>query len=667
MGKVKKSFKKFSQTKLKQTIERRRSVQKIVKDRKKREVKKLNRSLLEKATNATAGQQDDLTKVGAFHTTVDKEADRLADMSMDDFINGGFDNDDEQDNSSSEEEDNDDDLIKGLQHKKDLEKLKEQDPEFYEYLKNNDKSLLEFDVSEDEDEDGEDEEDEDEDEVDEDEDEDEEIMDVDDNAEDEVEASSGVEVTKAMLNSWEKAIVKDHSLSSGKKLMLAFRAAVLSGQQDINSKDSSDNHLKAQQATGFIVNNDIVFNKAITLSLQLLPNLFAHHLPLNPPSKRSQPLPSSCQKWATVSPLVKGFLSNLLSTLRYVTEPTILQYVLQESEKSIVYFLCFPKLATAYLKALLTIWGTGHESTRMLSFVCIRRLSSSATTATSTTLLDVALKGVYTMFVKVCKDTNIHTLPAIETMMRCIVDLLGIRLDSSYQHAFLYIRQLAIHLRNAISAKTKEAYRSVYNWQFIHCLRLWSLVLSTYCNQRFCANQGATASPLQPIIYPFVQVALGASRLIPTAQYFPLRLHCIDLLIQLGRNTDTFIPLVPAIFEMLESTPKEYLHTRVYQEVLMERICESIVQLKRANKRIHSVKLVKQSQSLIEKLEQQSKYIEEKRSAIDFSPNQLSKAHTFLASTPVTSSPLGAHVASMRKIKEQRQQVLAQEASDKRR
>jgi predicted metalloendopeptidase len=49
MGKVKKSFKKFSQTQLKQTIERRRATQKIVKDRKKREVKKLNRALLDKA------------------------------------------------------------------------------------------------------------------------------------------------------------------------------------------------------------------------------------------------------------------------------------------------------------------------------------------------------------------------------------------------------------------------------------------------------------------------------------------------------------------------------------------------------------------------------------------------------------------------------------------
>jgi nucleolar complex protein 2 len=61
-------------------------------------------------------------------------------------------------------------------------------------------------------------------------------------------------------------------------------------------------------------------------------------------------LPSNSPKWSALSPLVKGFLINLQSTFRYVNEPTILQYVLQESEKVIVYFLCFPKLASAHLK-----------------------------------------------------------------------------------------------------------------------------------------------------------------------------------------------------------------------------------------------------------------------------------------------------------------------------
>ena len=52
-------------------------------------------------------------------------------------------------------------VYSGQKHKKSLEKLKESDPEFYEFLKNEDKNLLDFegsdesDESEDEDEDDE--------------------------------------------------------------------------------------------------------------------------------------------------------------------------------------------------------------------------------------------------------------------------------------------------------------------------------------------------------------------------------------------------------------------------------------------------------------------------------------------------------------------------------
>jgi len=78
-----------------------------------------------------------------------------------------------------------------------------------------------------------------------------------------------------------------------------------------------------------------------------------------------------------------------------------------------------------------------------------------------------------------------------------------------YSIAFPFIRQLAIHLRNAITAGTsgatqqtkhskKEASRIVYSWQFVHSLHLWADLLA-----QAAANGD---EHLKLLIYPLVQV-----------------------------------------------------------------------------------------------------------------------------------------------------------------
>jgi nucleolar complex protein 2 len=131
--------------------------------------------------------------------------------------------------------------------------------------------------------------------------------------------------------------------------------------------------------------------------------------------------------------------------------------------------------------------------------------------------------------VRSCKSTTAHTLPSINLLKNSATEVFCIDHSLAYQHAFGYIRQLAIHLRESMKAKTKvrptprffhsarsgthmihpqEAYKQVYNWQFVHCIDFWTIVLARACGGEVMGQE----SELKSLIYPLVQVSLGAIR-----------------------------------------------------------------------------------------------------------------------------------------------------------
>lgn len=196
----------------------------------------------------------------------------------------------------------------------------------------------------------------------------------------------------------------------------------------------------------------------------------------------------------------------------------------------------FPNITKSLVKQLIHIWGVSDDYVRVLAFFCILRIATSQPKF----ILDTVLKLMYLTYVKNSKFVNFKALAPINFMRRSLVELYALDVDVSYQHIFLYIRQLAIHLRNAITVKTKEHTQAVYNWQFINSLRLWGNLLSVTHNKEI----------IKQLIYPFVQVCLGTIKLVPTAQYYPLRFNVLQILIDLGRDTDVFVPILPFLLEV---------------------------------------------------------------------------------------------------------------------
>lgn len=75
-----------------------------------------------------------------------------------------------------------------------------------------------------------------------------------------------------------------------------------------------------------------------------------------------------------------------------------------------------------------------------------------------------------------------------------------------------------------MQVRKQDAFKAVYNWQFVHAVDFWSLVLSA-SGDKDRVNEHGT-SPLQPLLYPLIQVALGAIRFVLC---LPFRLLLIDL------------------------------------------------------------------------------------------------------------------------------------------
>ncbi|KAI8927440.1 Noc2p family-domain-containing protein [Entophlyctis helioformis] len=590
--------------------------------------------------------------------TGSEASDDIEHMDEDEMDEDDEDDEDGDGEDEGQESDEEDDI---MGHMEQLELLKKKDPKFYEFLKENDQTLLDFGPGEDEDaEEGEGNGDDD---------------------EEEEEADGVTRVTIDMIKSWKTTVAKNKSMRTIRKILLAYRAAAAVGDTDATGEYS------------YIVEEGKTFNYVVLTALKYAPAAFNKFLyGADEPDRIRKGLPSSAKKWRKVHTLIKSFLSSTLKFMQRMTDKSMLGFLLKQSDAAVPYFACFPKLGKDFVKQLLSYWSRAEdEQTRILAFLCLRRLAISAPNP----YLQTVIKGSYTTFVEVSRVTTVHTWTQLSFMANCLVELSGIHLPTTYQLMFVYIRQMAIQLRAAVTNKTKESYKAVYNWPFLHSIRLWTQALSTYCSKDI--GDTKDTQTLQPLIYPIVQVMIGVIRLKPSSKYFPFRLQMIRALIDLGRATGTFIPVSSYLFDIFMSAemtghtkpstikpldfaltikaPNSYLGTRTYRKSLTDEVVHllfnyyttlslsisfpelvipAIMELRLLSKK-HSkdMQIKKQFQSLIEKLEQNSKFIEQQRSQIEFGPKDIGRASEFLGHMAAANeSPLGKYNAARLRLRD---------------
>lgn len=410
------------------------------------------------------------------------------------------------------------------------------------------------------------------------------------------------------------------------------------------------------------------------------------------------------KKFRTLTALLKSHAVSLNHLLESLSDASTLRMTLDSILSLLPYVLSFKKVVREITKSVTSVWAdsSNDEMTRLSAFLILRRL----TVISDPSIREAVLKQTYQGLIKGARNTTVHNIQGINLMKNTASELWGLDPNVGYTTGFGYIRQLAIHLRQSITNKTKDSYKTVYNWQYIHSLDFWSRVVSAHCESLREAETGKE-SPLRPLIYPIVQVTLGAMRLIPTAQYFPLRFQLVRSLLRISSATSTYIPLAPALVEVLNSAEmkkppkpstlktlefstsiratKAYLRTRIYQDGVGEQVAELfseffvlwskniafpelalpvIVMLKRwvksmtkkasgnRNSKINSLIAL-----LVQKLEANSKWIEERRAKVDFAPNDRAGVEGFLKEVEWEKTPLGAYVAGQRKQKAQKEKM----------
>jgi len=623
----------------------------------------------------------------------------LSEKNLDDFLND-WDNDEsdgddeggdsdgedsdgeeeaESENEEEKEEENKPPKNKSKTGAKDqknyISKLKEKDPEFFEFLKENDQELLNFDESSD------DEDDEAEKkekgrhklpeklEVASDE------SDFEDNDNDgikdekhlgEVEGSSK-KLNQSQVEAWSTALASSPTAALVIEVMAAFRGAVATVGAGGEEADEAK----------WKVEGGAMFNSVVRLAVVGLVSALRKVLKLEQGEVKLDK-PEKSKQWKRLERPLRGYMLDLVALLGRVGEPSVLGVLLKHTHSMLPFYQAFAKGGKQLLNRLVSIWSRGEETPRILAFMCIVKLVRGRE------LLEPAVKAMYLAYVKNTKFTSPSTLQSISFMRRSLVELLGLDHSLAYYQAFVYIRQLAIHLRNAITCSDKkDSLLAVYNWQFVHSLELWGALV----------GHPGSRDAMAPLVYPLVQVVLGACRLVPTPKYYPLRFHCAKILREISASTATFIPILPIYLEVLnnfnfgkksrkasmkpldfscilklaksqldESGMKEATMEEVYSGLLSyladnsnrigfpELVTPMQFQLKDFLKRCKAASFSKKVKQVLEKTVANSKFIETRRKNVSFGVGDKTAIQAWEAQVARDGTPMLAFYKSWRKV-----------------
>ncbi|KAL5977042.1 hypothetical protein ACLOJK_021380 [Asimina triloba] len=448
------------------------------------------------------------------------------------------------------------------------------------------------------------------------------------------------------------SVINQPSASVLPSLLNGFRAACYYGTSDSDAVSS------------WKIEKQEVFCRLMIFVLREADGIFRRLLGISSPTCKKETILElrNSVKWKSVAPLLKSYLKSALSLLNQVTDHLILEFSLAQLRSSLIFFVAFPSLQRRLMKISVHLWATGGGSLSFASFSILREMTMQF----DSDCIDACMKRTYRAFIAHCKFVEHTNLKHIQFLADSVVELYSMDMQKSYGMALASVQLLAKILQVALRTKNKEALKKIYNWQFINCIDLWVKYVSSNIKDH----------DLQPLLYLAIQLINGMAHLFPGPRYVPLRLKCIQMLNQLSSSSGVFIPIASLALTSLEykesikadarsdkafdfssllKVPKRLLKSQDFHEGCVLSAIEllsvhfaqwsyhisfpelatiPLVHLRKFYEKTTVEKLRCLVKRLIYQVEQNIEFVENRRGEVAFSPKDHASVDTFLQHPP---------------------------------
>ncbi|ONM19233.1 Nucleolar complex protein 2-like protein [Zea mays] len=144
-----------------------------------------------------------------------------------------------------------------------------------------------------------------------------------------------------------------------------------------------------------------------------------------------------------------------------MTDEQMIAFIVHRVRASAVFLTAFPSLLRKYVKALFHTWARGLGAMPLVSFMFLRDLCIQV----GSNCLDTCLKGIYKAYLvncKLSKSISGSKQQHIQFLGNCVRELYSLDPQSAYQHAFIFIHQLGVILRGALTERgPKKSYQKI--------------------------------------------------------------------------------------------------------------------------------------------------------------------------------------------------------------